>query len=144
MRTLKASCIAICASLYFGPATAYACSVTVLREPTPYERRLQAEELIERSTAILDGEVVRPFSSEEPALVRVQRVFKGEDRLFVLVGERDSCDVPLMRTGERLRLILVGGPDLFYLTVDYSNAAAEDRLLGSDRRRDWPYYSGTE
>lgn len=144
MRTFRASCTAICVALYLGPATAHACSVVVMREPTPSEKRREAEELIERATAILDGEVVRPWSPAAPALVRVERVLKGDERQFVLVGERDSCDVALTRSGERLRLILVGGPDLFYLPVDYSNATTEDRLLGSDRRRDWPYYRGTE
>lgn len=144
MRTFRASCIAICVALYLGPATAHACSIVVTREPTPSEKRREAEELIERATAILDGEVVRPLSASAPALVRVERVLKGEDRQFVSVGERHSCDVALTRSGQRLRLILVGGPDLFYLPVDYSNAPAEDRLLGSDRRRDWPYYWGAQ
>ena len=144
MNTLRASCIAIGVALFLGSASAHACSVVVTREPTPSEERREAEELIDRATAIFDGEVIRPWSASAPALVRVERVLKGEDRQFVLVGERDSCDIALTRSGERLRLILVGGPDLFYLPVDYSNATAEDRLLGSDRRRDWPYYWGTQ
>lgn len=144
MRTFRTACIALGVALCLGPASAYACSVVVTREPTPSEQRRAAEELIERATAIVDGEVVRPWSVSAPALVRVERVLKGEDRQFVLVGERDSCDVALTRSGTRMRLILEGGPDLFYLPVDYSNATAEDRLLGSDRRRDWPYYWGTQ
>ena len=144
MRTLGTPYIALGIALCLVPASAYACAVVVTREPTPSEKRRAAEELIERATAVVDGEVVRPWSASAPALVRVERVLKGEDRQFVLVGERDSCDVALTRSGERMRLILEGGPDLFYLPVDYSNATAEDRLLGSDRRREWPYYRGTE
>ena len=98
--------------------------------------------MIDQATAIVDGEVVRPFTNSEPALVRVTRVLKGEDREFVMVGERHSCDVALTQMGERLRLVLVGGPDVFFLPVDYSNAIYEDRLLGTDRRRDWPYHQG--
>ena len=40
-------------------------------------------------------------------------------------------------------MILTGGPDIYDLEIDGSNARAEDRLLGSDRRRDWPYVRGT-
>ena len=144
MFTFRPACIALGVAFGLGPLPACACSIVVTREPTPAEQRRAAEALIERATAIVDGEVVRPWSTAAPALVRVERVLKGEDRQFVLVGERDSCDIALTRSGERLRLILVGGPDLFYLPVDYSNATAEDRLLGSDRRRDWPYYWGTQ
>lgn len=144
MRMARAFYIAVCLGLFLEPASAYACSVVVTREPTSAEQRQEAEDLIERATAIVDGEVVRPWSASEPALVRVERVLKGDDRQFVAVGERDSCDIALTRSGTRLRLILVGGPDLFFLPVDYSNATHEDRLLGSDRRQDWPYYQGLE
>lgn len=144
MFTFRAVCVGLGVAFGLGPLPAYACSVVVTREPSPREQRRAAEALIERATAIVDGEVVRPWSTAAPALVRVERVLKGEDRQFVLVGERDSCDLALTRLGMRMRLVLEGGPDLFYLPVDYSNAAAEDRLLGSDRRRDWPYHWGTQ
>ncbi len=123
--------------------SAHACSVVILREPTVAEQRSAAVLTIEQATAVVDGEVVRPFvRGEEPALVRVSRVLRGEPREFVQVGEQTSCDIALTRPGQRLRLILTGGPDVFYLPVDYSNAAEEDRVLGSDRSRDWPYYPG--
>lgn len=123
--------------------TAQACSVVILRQPTQAEQRSAAMLLIDQATAVVDGEVVRPFvSADEPALVRVSRVLKGEPVEFVQVGERTSCDLALTRPGTRLRLILTGGPDVFYLPVDYSNAVEEDRVLGSDRTRDWPYYAG--
>ncbi|RZJ42068.1 MAG: hypothetical protein EON87_15415 [Brevundimonas sp.] len=122
--------------------TARACAVVTVREPTTAERRTEARFLIEQATAIVDGEVVRPFTKAEPALVRVSRVLKGDAREFVRVGERTSCDIALTRPGTRLRLILTGGPDVFYLPVDYSNAVEEDGVLGSDRTLDWPYYPG--
>lgn len=131
------------AALTFAAPTAYACSMVVLREPTQAERRLEAERRIEQATVVIDGEVVRPFvRGGEPALVRVNRVLKGEPGEFVQVGEQTSCDIALTRSGERLRLILNGGPDVFYLPVYLSNEAEEDRVLGSDRTRDWPYYHG--
>lgn len=122
---------------------AQACSVVMLRQPTVAEQRSAAVLMIEQAVAVVDGEVVRPFISEDrPALVRVNRVLRGEAGEFVQVGERTSCDIALTRAGTRLRLILTGGPDVFYLPVDYSNAVEEDRVLGSDRTRDWPYYPG--
>lgn len=124
------------------PASAGACSVVATQELTEAERRHEARDLIEEATAIVDGEVVRPYSASEPAVVRVTRTLKGEHREFVTVGERTSCDIALTQVGTRLRLILVGGPDVFFLPVDYSNAINEDRILGSDRRRDWPYQPG--
>ena len=142
MRILTTAFIAIAISVCFFPASVRACSVVVTKEPTPAERRREARHLIEQATAIVDGEVVRPFTGSEPALVRVIRVLKGEYREFVTVGERTSCDIALTQVGARLRLVLVGGPDVFFLPVDYSNAVYEDRLLGSDRRRDWPYHPG--
>lgn len=142
MRILTSAFMAIAVGVCFLPAPARACSVVQTQEPTYAERRRQARERIEQATAIVDGEVIRPLTASEPALVRVTRILKGDPREFVMVGERTSCDVALTQMGERLRLVLVGGPDVFFLPEDYSNAVQEDRLLGSDRRRDWPYRSG--
>jgi hypothetical protein len=99
----------------------------------------EARRLIGQATAVIDGEVVRPFADGQPALVRATRVLKGPVKELFAVGGRQSCDRALTEVGERLRLILVGGPEVYYLRVDYSNARYEDRLLRSDRRRDWPY-----
>ena len=57
MNTLRASCIAIGVALFLGSASAHACSVVVTREPTPSEKRREAEELIDRATAIFDGKL---------------------------------------------------------------------------------------
>ena len=54
-----------------------------------------------------------------------------------------SCDVALMRMGERARMILHGGPDVWFIRMGMgSDEAAVDRVLGSDRRVDWPYVRG--
>jgi hypothetical protein len=142
MRILTSAFLVLTVGVCFFPAWAQACSVVVTHQPTHAERRREARDLIEKATAIVDGEVIRPFTTSEPALVRVTRVLKGEYREFVMVGARSTCDIALTQVGERLRLVLVDGPDVFFLPVDYSNALYEDRLLGSDRRRDWPYYPG--
>lgn len=142
MRAFKLAVIATCIGICLEPTSALACSVVISHEPSPSERRREAQDTVERATAIVDGEVLRPITLAEPALVRVTRVLKGETAELILVGERDSCDIALTQTGQRLRLILVGGPEIFFLPVDYSNAVYEDRLIGSDRRRDWPYQQG--
>ena len=117
--------------------TASACSVFVSREPSPRESQNDARRLIREATAVVDGEVVRA-SNGRPALVYAYRVLKGPQKQWFEVGERTTCDVALTQVGERLRLILVGGPDTYFLPVDYSNARAEDRVLKSDRRKEWP------
>lgn len=139
-RTLGMSVVA--ATLLALPAPALACSI-IARDWSPYELQAQARERIERATAIIDGEVVRPLSNTEPALVRAERVLRGPDQAFFEVGEFTSCDIALVRTGERLRMILYGGPDVYFLSIDASNADYEDRILGSDRETVWPYFPGS-
>lgn len=110
---------------------------------SPAQKHREARQWIEHATAIIDGEVVRPLTRDRPALVRVQRVLKGPDRLFVEVGTtNDSCDIELDRTGERLRMILQGGTDLYYLRVDSADSRYVDKILRSDRRKVWPYRQG--
>lgn len=135
-------CIAACALL--APSSSFACSVLTASRSSPAAHLREARLLIDNAAAIVDGEVVRPFDDSAPALVRISRVLRGPAQEFIQVGERNSCDTRLTRVGTRLRLILVGGPDVYYLPVDYSNALYEDRVLGSDRRRDWPYRSGAD
>lgn len=137
--------LAVCQAAFalLTPVGANACSVIVLHEPSPAESREYAARLLESAAAVIDGEVVRPLTNLEPALVRAERILRGPHQQFFSVGERNSCDVALTTPGERLRLILVGGPDTYFLPVDYSNAVYEDELLGSDRRSDWPYFEGS-
>jgi hypothetical protein len=139
MRTLTVTCVGILLSLCVTPATAQACSVVITRQSGPAERMREARRSIREATAIVDGEVVRPLAGSQPALVRAARVLKGPIQDFFSVGERDSCDIALTDAGQRLRLILLGGPEVYFLPMGYSNARYEDRLLHSDRRRDWPY-----
>jgi hypothetical protein len=78
------------------------------------------------------------------ALVRVARIFKGPRQQWFEVGEESSCDLALMRVGERRRLVLFGGPSVWRATMIDAEQQIVDRLLGSDRRRDWPYFAGVE
>jgi len=127
-----------------APAAASACTLYVPRPPTAAEQQAGARAAVDRAAAIIDGEVIRPFvPGRAPALVRVHRRFKGPQRAVVEIGVVTSCDVPLMRMGERARMLLSGGPDLYVIHMGVVSEREVDRLLGSDRRRDWPYVRGT-
>jgi hypothetical protein len=113
-------------------------------EGSPLERR-NVKEAIERATLIIDGEVIRPWTRDAPALVRVHHVLKGTINDIVQVGGEGAgadCSIALERVGERSRMILNGGPVVYDLFHDQSEARLEDRFLKSDRRKVWPYYPG--
>lgn len=126
------------------PEPAAACSVFVGREPSPAEKMRDARRRIGRAIAIVDGEVVRPFRrGGEPARVRAHRILKGPRQEYFAVGERHSCDSALTEVGQRMRMVLDGGPDIYYLGLDTTDPRYQDRLLGSDRRKVWPFRRGT-
>ena len=130
-----------------APGTAGACSMNAPRPLTPVEAQAAARQVIDHAAAIIDGEVILPVvPGRTPALVRVHRRFTGPARGEFEVGIMTSCDVPLVRLGERARMVLTGGPDVYFIRmgmgVGPGVAAAIDRLLGSDRARDWPYVQG--
>jgi hypothetical protein len=128
-----------------APGTARACSMNAPRPLTPVEAQAAARQVVDHAAAIIDGEVIRPVvPGHTPALVRVHRQFTGRPQAEVEVGIMTSCDVPLVRMGERQRMILTGGPDVYFIRMGMGvgEAAAIDCLLGSDRTRDWPYVQG--
>lgn len=131
--------LGLLATVATAPA-ARACSVIIDHEPTYAERRADAKRTIADATAILDGEVVEPadLAKGKPARIRVVRAFKGDSPAFIRVKAFTSCDFEFTTAGEHWRFVLQGGPDVYSTWVDYSNAAHIDRLLKSDRRKDWP------
>ena len=146
MRNPAFACLFVPAALCAAPAPASACSVLVAGEaalePSLAEKRREARRTIERATAVIDGEVVRPMADGQPALVRAARVLKGPVQDYYKVVDRVGCDRRLDKAGERLRLILVGGPELYSMPQYRSYPRFEDRVLRSDRRRVWPYRAG--
>jgi len=139
-RTFMACLIALC-----GVERASACSIVPLPEWGPSQYRKMAKQAVHNSTAIIDGEVIRPFAEgKQNAVVRAVRVLKGPNRALFEVGERDSCSLRLDRAGERRRMLLVGGPTVYDLWNDGSNARYEDRFLKSDRKKVWPYLAGED
>lgn len=129
-----------------APGAASACSMMApTHPPTPAQERAAALQAVDGAAAIVDGEVIRPFvPGRSPALVRVHRRFRGPDQAEVRVGMLTSCDIALMRLGERERMILTGGPDIYFIRMGVGgDGVAVDALLGSDRRVDWPYVQGS-
>ena len=125
---------------------AIACSVVL---PKDYEgsarQRREVREAITQSPAIVDGEVIRPWFGGKPALVRIHHVLKGKVAELIEVGGPGAggdCSLALEWIGERRRMILSGGPNLYDLFRDGSEARLEDRILKSDRRKIWPYSPG--
>lgn len=127
-----------------APGTAGACSMNAPRPLTPAQAEAAARQVVDHAAAIIDGEVIRPVvPGHTPALVRVHRRFTGPPQAEFEVGVLTSCDVPLMRRGERGRMILTGGPDIWFIRMSTLSESAVDSVLGSDRQRDWPYVQGT-
>ena len=145
MRVLLAFNVILAALLAASPTIA--CSIVV---PRDYEgsaqQRRDVRESINQATVIVDGEVVRAWTPAAPARVRVYHVLKGSPGEFieVLGGDGGDCSITLDRGGVRLRLILVGGPKYYGLYRDQSEARIEDRILHSDRKKVWPYRTGSE
>jgi len=125
-----------------------ACSIVI---PAGYQgsakQRQDVQADLDRATVIIDGEVVRAWTPDKPALVRVEHVLKGYPPEFVEVGGPGAgadCSLNLESLGEHRRMILMNGPAPYDLFRDESEARLEDRILHSDRRKVWPYVSGTE
>ena len=139
---IKPFVLSLAVGLALAPGLAEACSMVGPRNPSLAEQRRSAETTVDWAVAIIDGEVVRPFDETTPALVRAVRVFKGPQQEFFEVGEQTSCDLVLDAAGTRIRLFLIGGPDVWYAPATLSNPIYEDELLGSDRTEDWPFQWG--
>jgi hypothetical protein len=130
-------------ALLFGAVEPASACMVITTDNSASARRKDARTAVEGPTAIIDGEVIRPYVPDvQNALVRAHRVIRGPAVELFEVGEQTSCDIVLMDVGQRSRMLLVGGPDVYFLPWDQSNARYEDRLLGSDRRIDWPYHEG--
>ena len=138
--------VAISAILLLQPmmsATSSACSIDTT-EKSPQELRADARRVVAEATAIVDGEVIRPLvDGKHNALLRAHKILKGPKKNVFEIGERNACDVALTVLGQRMRVVLEGGPDLYYLPIEYfTNATYQDEVLGSDRTKDWPNRGG--
>ncbi|MCR5877739.1 hypothetical protein [Phenylobacterium sp. J367] len=143
-RSGAAAFLAMGVALTFAALPAGACSIVTNGKPlTKRELLREAQQTVERATAIIDAEVVTPSHFNRPALLRAERVLKGPAQPYFKIAPPTSCDQIFNRVGERLRVILMGGPETFFAPDTYPASAADvDRILGSDRNTVWPYASG--
>ena len=136
------SLAAFCALL--APALAHACSIVSAGEPAFWENKARAKKLLSQATLVVDGEVVEPETDTTPAKIKVVHWFRGPKvaYFFSKSGGGDCTDSFEVR-GVRQRFIMFGGPDVYDTFMGYEPSAQRDidRLLGSDRRKDWPYYN---
>jgi len=114
-----------------APGAASACMFDMRHRPTPDEARAEARRAVIGAAAIIDGEVIRARTVGAPALVRAHRVFRGPRQAEFTVGEQDSCSRILSQTGERFRMILTGGPDVYYIFLHSPDEREVDRILRS-------------
>jgi len=76
------------------------------------------DRVVAGSSAIIDAVVVKPMTGDgQPAVVRASRVWKGPKQRQFNVGLGSDCstvlDTKLVRPGQRIRLILFSGPEIF-------------------------------
>lgn len=104
------------ASLVVMPGSARACDLAP-RHDNPAQLIEHAREIFQRSTAIIDAEVIEltlivPGRGVLPAHLRPIHILEGPSLPVFLVAD-GGCDIAFLRRGERVRVILTGGPDLF-------------------------------
>jgi hypothetical protein len=135
----------ICLAVISTPVEAAACSIFLSEvDRTPAAEWRRARQTVKDAVVIADVEVVRPYiRGQQTALLKAYRVLKGPEQATFEVDAPTSCSQEFDRQGERLRVVLRGGPDV-YFEVDPGLIWQVDRLIGSDRRRDWPYTRGIE
>ena len=131
------------AMLAVAPDSARACDMA-LRHDSPAEITRHARETYDRSAAIIDAEVITPGPGGRIARLRPIRVFKGP-RLAVFRVTGYLCGLSFERRGERVRVILTGGPELYEASLEdngmnYTDGegmvrfrAAMDALIGTPR-----------
>ena len=129
------------------PGTAAACDWPGRREDRASIERY-TREVIQRSTAIIDAEVVVPGGFGSTAQLRALRVLKGPALSVFPVVMQSNCDTHFPRVGERVRVILEGGPNVFNASFVTNGAVfpsragrqrfylALDAQLGVPRPRD--------
>ncbi|MBB4837094.1 hypothetical protein HNP52_000145 [Sphingomonas kyeonggiensis] len=134
--------IGFLAAISMAPA-AHACSVIVDHEPTSAELFSTAKQMVAAAEVILDGEVVEAgVDGGAPAKIRVHRILKGQvsDTVYIH-GDSGACFLNFGDIGERRRFILSRNSGQF---VVWDRPWADrydrpiDRVLKSDRRKDWP------
>ena len=99
-----------------APSAAFACDCIRWLPGPHFEADI--DRVIAGSSAIIDAVVVKPMTRDgQPAVVRASHVWKGPKQRRFNVGLGSDCstvlDEKLVRPGQRIRLILFSGPEIF-------------------------------
>lgn len=157
-------CGILAAALLLATPNAFACSAE-LRAMSRPQVETYARAQYAKASAVVDAEVEQPmaFGPElKPglmpmAILHVVHRYKGapargEDRIPLV--NLSSCDIGLVKKGERVRILLTSGPELFRAVfsdngppVDRQDGQAEfnaeiDRLAGTPRPAGFSPYPG--
>jgi hypothetical protein len=126
------SLLVLAALAPMAPTAGQACTFIYNQPPTPAQQERAFRDFLASAAAVIDGEVIEPEKDGRPATVRVDRVFKGFNVRTVRVGPaQTSCEEPLTHVGERRRLILMGGPDVYRVPSHPYSAELVDKVLMS-------------
>lgn len=124
----------------------WACMPPIYDKPqTPAQKLNDAKAGIARAVAIIDAEVVRTGGYDNgAALLYAHRILRGPQDRWYEVGTngRDSCAIEFKRVGERMRLFIFKGPHGFFIADPFVDERYVDKLLGSNRKKDYPYFGG--
>jgi hypothetical protein len=121
---------AVLLTLAAVPASASACDWGSIVPPTPEQERAAAQAAVDRSTAIIEGEVLQAQTRDQPALVRAVRVLKGPVQDVFVIGHSGGCwAIEVGQPGDRVRLLLTGGPNIWYFEESFARPAYVDAVL---------------
>ena len=125
---------------------AIGCSPTKLTQ-TISETKVMARKAFQSAQTIADVEVIAVGDDiENSAVLRALKVWKGMPKNTFNIQVRTSCDIGFWQKGNRLRLILTGGPRHFSASQISNGVLTDggavfnrelDRLIGSNRPHDF-------
>lgn len=162
VRTRWQRCGIPAAALLLAAPDAFACS-PIIRQMSRAQVEDYARVEYAEATAVVDAEVDLPMSFRgigsgvmPLGTLRIIRSYKGgqSPNDIISVIYFSSCDTPFMLKGERVRVLLMGGPDIFRAdqldngpAVEREGVQAEfnaeiDRLAGTPRPADFSVYPG--
>lgn len=146
------------ACLTFAPLPSFACSMASGKMSALQIRR-QAQSSFERSSAIVDAEVISPMDSGKSiqegvapiAFLRVIKSYKGEVGGDIIpVVYISSCDISLEEKGQMVRVLLVGN-EVYRADQGMNGAGVSDlaefnreldRLVGQRRVASFAQFPG--
>jgi len=134
-------------ALTFWPSLALACQPTYWGHPRSSAQKLMdARQAIDLAFAIIDAKVVKSdAAADAPILLYAHRVLKGPMNIRWYSANYIDCVGYYAAKGMRARLFIYQDADGYtYVRSEDMDAESEyvDRILGSDRTKDFPSRKG--